>query len=65
MSDQRERRFLRKRQVAARYGITERSVDRRTRDGTLPKPIYVGPRCPRWDESALEELERAAFATAT
>jgi predicted DNA-binding transcriptional regulator AlpA len=51
------KQFLRKAQVAARYQVHERSVDRMARDGRIPQPIYRG-RFPLWDESKLEAFER-------
>jgi predicted DNA-binding transcriptional regulator AlpA len=53
------KQFLRKRRVAKRYGVVERSVDRMAADGRIPKPIYRG-RIPLWDEALLEEYERRA-----
>jgi predicted site-specific integrase-resolvase len=54
--------FLRKRQVAARYNVVTRTVDRWSADGRLPVPIFRG-KVPLWD---LDELEAQdlAFATA-
>jgi predicted DNA-binding transcriptional regulator AlpA len=60
------RRFLRKRQVAARYGVDERTVDRMTRDGRLPPYIYLpGSRLPLQDEDELDERDDAAAAART
>jgi hypothetical protein len=53
--------FLRKRQVADRYNIVPRSVDRWASDGRLPKPMWRG-RIPLWD---LDELEAQDHAAAT
>lgn len=53
------KRFLRRRAVAQRYGITPRSVDRWSADGRLPVPIYRG-KIPLWDEAGLDESDRAA-----
>jgi predicted DNA-binding transcriptional regulator AlpA len=54
--------FLRKRQVAARYGgVATRTIDRWAADGRLPPPIFRG-RVPLWD---LEELEAQDYAAAT
>jgi len=56
--------FLRKRQVAKRYGdIAERTVERMAEDGRIPKPFYLmGSRIPLWDNEALDENDRAAAA---
>jgi hypothetical protein len=53
--------FLRKRQVAARYNIVTRTVDRWSEDGRLPLPMWRG-RVPLWD---LDELEAGDHAAAT
>jgi hypothetical protein len=53
--------FLRKRQVAARYNIVTRTVDRWAEDGRLPPPIWRG-RVPLWD---LDELEAGDHTAAT
>ena len=54
------KRFLRKRQVAERYGVHERSIDRMAEDGRLPPPHFHGGRIPRWDEDELDACDRAA-----
>jgi len=56
---------LRKKRVAERYGIHERSVDRKAASGQLPKPHYpVGPRVPMWDLDELDAHDRRAGAMA-
>ena len=54
--------YLRKRQVAQRYGdITLRSVERAVVDGRLPPPEYpCGEHTPLWDLAKLEANERTA-----
>ncbi len=56
------KQFLRKRQVAQRYGnITPRSVERAVEDGRIPPPEYpCGAHTPLWDLEKLEANERAA-----
>ena len=55
------RRFLRKRQVAARYGVDERTIDRMAKDGRLPPYIYLpGSRLPLQDEDELNQRDDAA-----
>jgi excisionase family DNA binding protein len=54
------KRFLRKRQVAERYGVHERSIDRMAEDGRLPPPHFHGGRIPRWNEDELDAWDRAA-----
>jgi predicted DNA-binding transcriptional regulator AlpA len=57
------RRFLRKRQVAARYGVDERTVDRMAKDGRLPAYIYLpGSKLPLQDEDELDARDDAAAA---
>lgn len=51
--------FLRKAQVAERYNITPRSVERWSTDGRLPKPQYRGV-IPLWDQDQLDALDAAA-----
>lgn len=46
--------------VQARYGWSERTMDRRVADGTLPKPIQFGGR-PMWRLGDLAEREAAAI----
>jgi hypothetical protein len=55
------KQFLRKRQVAQRYGnITTRSVERAAQDGRIPPPEYpFGSHTPLWDLAKLEANERA------
>ena len=53
------KKYLRKRAVAERYGIDERTVDRMSSDGRLPAPIYL-TRFPLWDEEELDASDRRA-----
>ena len=54
--------YLRKRQVAERYGnIALRSVERAAKEGRIPAPEYpFGEHTPFWDLAKIEENERAA-----
>jgi predicted DNA-binding transcriptional regulator AlpA len=52
------KKFLRRRQLAERYSVHERSADRMVRDGRLPKPVYRG-KTPFWDEDELDASDRA------
>jgi hypothetical protein len=56
------KRFLRKAQVAKRYGgISTRSVERGVEDGRIPPPEYpIGENTPLWDAHKLETVERIA-----
>jgi predicted DNA-binding transcriptional regulator AlpA len=53
------KQFLRKSQVAKRYSVHERTIDRMADDGRIPRPIHRG-KFPLWDETLLEEFERRA-----
>jgi hypothetical protein len=55
--------FLRRRQVAARYNITTRTVDRWASDGRLPPPMLRG-RVPLWDLDELEAQDHVAVTAA-
>ena len=55
--------FLRKQQVAARYNVNTRTIDRWSEDGRLPPPIYRGI-VPLWDLSELDGQDHAAAAVA-
>jgi hypothetical protein len=53
--------WLRKRQVAQRYGDSSlRFVERAVKDGRIPPPEYPCGDRPFWDEEKLEANERAA-----
>jgi hypothetical protein len=56
--------YLRKQQVAERYNIHERSVDRLSRQGSLPMPHYLhGSRFPLWKLEELDAFDRKATRT--
>jgi hypothetical protein len=52
--------YLRKEQVAARYGnTTKRSIERAAKDGRLPPPVFpLSNGVPYWDEAELDEHDR-------
>jgi predicted DNA-binding transcriptional regulator AlpA len=55
------RKYSRKRAVAQRFSVSERTVDRYVAEGRLPRPVYLpGSRIPLFEETALEEFERLA-----
>ena len=56
-------KFYRKAQVAERYQVDERTVDRWKQDGRLPVPRYRG-RVPLWREDELDALDRKLIVTA-
>jgi hypothetical protein len=47
-------KYLNTKDVATRYRIDPRSVQRRVKELLLPPPVYLGTRYPRW---SLEELD--------
>jgi hypothetical protein len=51
-------KYLTTKQVAERYSIDPRSVQRRVRDGLLPPPKYFATRFPRWDIAELDENDK-------
>jgi predicted DNA-binding transcriptional regulator AlpA len=54
-------RWLRKPHVGLRYGISERSVDRKVEQGKLPKPHFpIGENLPLWDRAELEKHDAHA-----
>jgi hypothetical protein len=56
------KRFLRKSQVADRYQVHPRTVDRMVNDGRIDPPIYRG-KFPLFDEELLEARERRAIVS--
>jgi hypothetical protein len=54
-------KFLRKKDVAERYGVTIRSVERMIVDGKLPGPTLYRGRAPLWSIEELEADEKAAI----
>ena len=50
--------YLTTKEVATRYGIDPRSVQRRVKEGLLPEPKYFGTRFPRWSIAELDENDR-------
>jgi predicted DNA-binding transcriptional regulator AlpA len=58
------KRYLRRVEVADRYGVCTRTIINWEESGKLPKPIYIGSRTPVHDEEALEAREREAMSAA-
>jgi hypothetical protein len=56
------KKFFRKRQVAERYSVNDRTVDRMKTDGRIPLPYYRG-RTPVWDGDELDAADRQATRT--
>ena len=55
------KRYLRKKQLAARYSTCVRTVDRTVEDGRLPSPDFYMGKSPLWLEDTLEACERSAM----
>jgi hypothetical protein len=56
--------WLRKATVAGRYGISERSVDRKAESGQLPKPRFpIGGSLPLWSREDLDAHDARARVT--
>ena len=54
-------KYSRKRAVAARYGVSERTIDRWVELMKLPPPVYLpGSRIPLFAEEGLDEFDRQA-----
>jgi hypothetical protein len=50
-----EKRWYRKAQVAERYGVSGRTIERAVQDGRLPPPKYpLGDKFPYWDGDDLD-----------
>jgi hypothetical protein len=53
--------WLRKSSVARRYGVSERSIDRKVDAGRLPKPRFpIGKNLPLWSRLELEAHDEQA-----
>ena len=55
------KRYLRKNDLAARYGVTPRNIDFMVKDGRIPAPFYLS-RFPLWDEDVID-AESNRYAT--
>jgi hypothetical protein len=53
--------YLRKRQLAERYRVSERTIDRMRAQGRLSQPDLYAGRYPLWGEATIEADERAAI----
>jgi|SRR5215471_19766128 len=61
-SAEKAKRYLRKWEVATRYGVTGRTVERMSADGRLPPQIRLGARVLLWDEALLDERDATRAA---
>ena len=50
--------YLTTKEVAVRYSIDPRSVQRRVKEHLLPPPYYFGTRFPRWSIEELDENDK-------
>ena len=48
--------LLRKDEVCQRLKISEPTLYRRVRDGDVPAPLRIGPRCSRWRADEIDEF---------
>lgn len=48
--------------LAARYGVTRKTIYNWTHAGRLPKQVQLGPNVVRWRRDEIEAFERAAAA---
>jgi hypothetical protein len=59
--ERKPKRYLRKKQVARRYGdVHERTIPRMVADGRLPPPDLFNGRFPLWSEDLLDAHDRKA-----
>jgi hypothetical protein len=59
-------RYLRRRDLAARYSCSEKTIDRMVDEDRLPKPIYQrGSRFPLWREDLLDKHDSNELMTGT
>lgn len=54
-------KWARKAEVKARYAANDRQLAEMQAAG-FPKPVYFGPRSPRWSVAALDEFDRQVQA---
>jgi hypothetical protein len=60
----RPKRFLRKKEVALRYNVDPRTVERMVADGRIPPPDIMNGRFPGWSDETLEQAERTSLVRA-
>jgi hypothetical protein len=54
--------YLRRLDLARRYGCTDRNIDLMVRDGRLPPPTLQRGRFPLWSEDVIDAADREAAA---
>lgn len=52
----RNMKLLRRSQVCEELNISTATLYRKLKDGTLPEPVRLGPRCSRWRSDEIEAL---------
>jgi hypothetical protein len=57
--------YFRKRQLATRYQVVTRTIDRMVRDGRLPPPDLFNGRAPLWSDTIIESNERRSTLRAS
>jgi hypothetical protein len=57
------KQFLRRKDLAARYGVDLRTVERMLKDGRIPPCDYKNKRAPLWSPDSLERHERQTMRT--
>ncbi len=51
-------------QLSEAIGVSNETIRRWTRDGILPRPLWLSPGCVRWRASDIERwLDRETFAS--
>jgi predicted DNA-binding transcriptional regulator AlpA len=63
--DEGKRKYLRKQEVALRYAVCPRTIDRWSREGHLPRPTRQGSRLLLWNIAELDAADAAKGAVAS
>jgi hypothetical protein len=59
-----QKRYLRQRQLGARYSVHIRTINRAVADGRLPPPDFSLGKLPMWSEDLLDAHDRGSTARA-
>ena len=46
-------RGMTKQEVAELFNVSTKTVERNSKSGRLPRPVYVGERSPRWNREEV------------
>ena len=49
-------KLLRRAEVCEELAISTATLYRRLKDGTIPEPVRLGPRCSRWRQEEIDAL---------